>query len=98
MNIFEKDHLKIAQTQHAQDPIPSNTTKELSKDKKIKSNRLLEAYCTMSIPRSTIDDKKSRAAEFTMDTVEQLLNYCATHRNANMIYKKSDIIPNILAD
>lgn len=50
---------------------------------------------TLLMALSNFASEQSKAAEFTMDTIEQPLDYCAAHPNAKVRYKKSDTILNI---
>ncbi len=44
---------------------------------------------------STIAAEQSKTTEFTINTVEQLLDYCVTYPNAKIRYEKSNMILNI---
>ncbi len=44
---------------------------------------------------STNAAEQSKATKFTINTVKQLLDYCALHPGAKIEYKKSDTILNI---
>ncbi len=50
------------------------------------------------IALSTLSDKQYNATEFTMDKVEQLLDYCTTHPDPKIKYQKSIMILNIYSD
>ncbi len=80
-----------------QDLIPEETTKELSKGKKIQVPKVVWCilYCTRAVNMtllmaSTITVEQWKVTEFSMYTVKQLLDYCVMHQN-----EKSDMICNI---
>jgi len=53
---------------------------------------------TVLMALSTIAGEQSKATENTEDTVEQLLDYLASHPNATIQYRASDMILNIHSD
>ena len=53
---------------------------------------------TLAVALSTIAAEQSKATEKTAKAVNKLLNYCATHPNAAIRYKASDMILRIHSD
>ncbi len=114
MKTSKKDHLKTQYPtptnkhgQAAKDPIPDHTTKDLSKDLKKRVQQMVGSilYYTWAVNITLLMvfsiqlyAEQSKATEFTMNTVKQLVHYFATHPNAKIRYKKSDMILNIHSD
>ncbi len=86
----------------AQDSIPEDMTKKLSKDKKKRVQQVVGSILyytkainiTLLLALSTIDAEQSKATEFNMDMIKQILDYCTMHSNT----QKSDMSLNIHLD
>lgn len=53
---------------------------------------------TLLVALGTLAAAQSKGTEATMDAAVQLLNYCATHPNATIRYRASDMILHIVSD
>ena len=90
----------------AQDPIPEDTPREASKCEILKVNevvRIIQYYATTVdmtalMALSTIASEQAKATGHNIETIEQLLDYMASHPDATMRFRASDMILNIHLD
>ncbi len=76
--VHTKEYGKVAQ-----DPIPKDNTKELSKNKKKQVQQVVRSTMsyaltvdiTILMALSTVSAEQSKVTEFTMDKIEQLVEY-----------------------
>jgi hypothetical protein len=91
---------------NAQDPLPEDESPSLNKPgitriQQIVGAVLYYARCvdlTLLMTLSTIAHEQTKATENTNLSVNQMLDYCATHPDATIRFRSSDMILNIHSD